>query len=140
MPFNFLVEFPFKKLFNSKNMKFPKSFLNSISPPNEEVNKLEEDMRFLKSFVNSVLPPGEQMKEVYPVGLDTNKSTQYDKFSMLYLIGLDKENCSCNIEIKMSDRVHYSKRMLYHSTNLYERELKKERTITRCEKQSVFIS
>ena len=101
MSLNPRVDFAFKKLFGS-----------------------EENKASLKALINAILPEEEHLTEITLLNPFNDKSHSQDKLSILDIKAMDGKGKHYNIEMQVTDEVHYSQRTLYYWSKLYAGQLK----------------
>jgi len=101
MSLNPRVDFAFKKLFGS-----------------------EENKDILISFINAVLPENEQIADLTLRNPYNSKNFYNDKLSILDIKAVDTKGQQFNIEMQISEQLHYDRRALYYWSKLYSEQLK----------------
>ena len=94
------VDFAFKKLFGS-----------------------EENKDILISFINAVVSKDDQVVDVSLLNPYNNKEHQSDRLSILDIKATDEKGRQYNIEMQITDQVHYNQRALYYWSRLYTSQL-----------------
>ncbi len=94
------VDFAFKKLFGS-----------------------EENKAILIAFINAILPPEEQIAEVELLNPYNQPARVGEKLSILDIKAVDKQGRRYNIEMQVTDQVHYNQRALYYWAKFYSEQL-----------------
>ncbi len=94
------VDFAFKKLFGS-----------------------EENKAILIAFINAILPPEEQIAEVELLNPYNQPARVGEKLSILDIKAGDKQGRRYNIEMQVTDQVHYNQRALYYWAKFYSDQL-----------------
>lgn len=94
------VDFAFKKLFGS-----------------------EENKDILISFINAVVSKDDQVIDVTLLNPYNNKESQSDRLSILDIKATDEKGRQYNIEMQITDQVHYNQRALYYWSKLYTSQL-----------------
>lgn len=101
MSLNPRVDFAFKKLFGS-----------------------EENKPSLLALINAILPEEEHLTEITLMNPFNDKAYSQDKLSILDIKAFDRRGKQYNIEMQVTDEVHYSQRALYYWSKLYASQLK----------------
>ncbi len=94
------VDFAFKKLFGSK-----------------------ENKDILISFINAIVSKEDQVVEVTLLNPYNDKEHSSDKLSILDIKAQDEKGRCYNIEMQITDQVHYNQRTLYYWSRLYTSQL-----------------
>lgn len=94
------VDFAFKKLFGT-----------------------EENKDILISFINAVVSKDDQVADVVLLNPYNNKEHRSDKLSILDIKATDEHGRQYNIEMQLTDQVHYNQRALYYWSKLYTSQL-----------------
>ena len=94
------VDFAFKKLFGS-----------------------EENKAILIAFINAILPENEPIAAVELLNPYNQPSRVGEKLSILDIKAVDKQGKRYNIEMQVTDQVHYNQRALYYWAKLYSEQL-----------------
>jgi len=94
------VDFAFKKLFGS-----------------------EENKDILISFINAVVSKDDRVVDVVLLNPYNNKEHRSDKLSILDIKATDECGRQYNIEMQLTDQVHYNQRALYYWSKLYTSQL-----------------
>jgi predicted transposase/invertase (TIGR01784 family) len=94
------VDFAFKKLFGS-----------------------EENKAILIAFINAILPESEQMCDVELLNPYNQPARADRKLSILDIKAQDKQGRQYNIEMQLTDQVHYNQRALYYWSKFYSDQL-----------------
>ncbi len=94
------VDFAFKKLFGS-----------------------EENKTILIAFINAILPLDEQITDVEILNPYNQPARVGEKLSILDIKAVDKQGKRYNIEMQVTDQVHYNQRALYYWAKFYSEQL-----------------